>query len=466
MHIFLAIAWRNVMRNKKRSFITIFAIVLGVTAMILLWSLFDGIYPAMIDNMTSLYMGHIEISDSLYIEKPNLENTIVQGKPALEIIESNEEVLAYSPRLRAFGMVQYGDKVQGVAFVGVDPAREAAFGKLDDFISAGRWLEDDDEDCVVIGTVVAKNLDIGLNDVITPHTINRWEDFANLMNMTVVGIVKTNVPDIDGSLLFMNRHELATALFDPAGIEVSDPSILPKYGPSGVFTEIAVRLKDQQHLQKVKEEISQLLAERYAPLQEERRVELKAGLAGASGFEKEALEGDLDSPEPRTPIVRTWNEMVPWMQQAMEMDYAFGYLILLIMLIVVVAGILNTVLMSVMERTREFGIMRALGTKGGQIATVVSLEAVMLGLLGMFIGAVIGVAVTLVLSATGIDFTGMIDESFIGQFYMEPKFYPSLNISHLAINCAIIMSMVIIVSIYPARKAAKMVPVEAIKALG
>lgn len=463
----MAIAWRNVMRNKKRSFITIFAIAIGVVATVILWSLLAGIYDAMLDNMTGLYMGHMQITDSRFLEEPLLENAIIQGRPVFDILDEHPDVVAYAPRLRAFGMIQNADTVQGVAFMGIDPSQEEGFGRLDEFVLEGRWLRDDDEDCAVVGETLAKNLNIELNSELIPHTINRWQDFADLRNMTVVGILKTNVPEIDGAVVIMRRDVLANSLFETSGITVNDPSILPKYGPEGVFTELSIKVKDRDDLEDVKKDLSDALEDAYIGLQEEYKATLVQKIKEASDDERAVLEAALEDPLPRTPIVRTWGEIVPWVDQVVKMDIAFGYILLAILLSIVIAGILNTVLMSVLERTREFGIMRALGTSRRQITFVVSLEAVMLGVVGIAIGAVLGSLLSVVLGEVGINMYGAMDDtSVMGQFYVEPIVYPQLNPLHLVINCSIILILVIIFSLYPARKAAKMEPVEAIKALG
>lgn len=414
MLIFLSIAWRNVMRNKKRSFITAFAIAFGLAALILMWSLFDGVYPAMIDNMTSMFMGHMEIATPEYIERPALENAVEDGEPLIEAARTHPNVEAYSPRLRVFGLVSYGDNSVGAAIVGIEPELEKNFGRLasDKYIVDGEFISDDDVKGAVIGATLAKNLDVRLNERILFLTQGRYREMAYSL-LEVKGIIKTNVPEMDASMLFVRRADLA-------GSEVLDL-------PEGI-TDLAIRVKDQDLLDETQEELQQ------------------------------AVGGKIQ--------VRTWKEIVPWIEQALELDIAFGYIVLAILFIIVVAGILNTVLMSVMERTREFGIMQALGTKGSQIGLVVSLEAIMLGLIGLIFGAIFGTAITLILSQTGIDLYGAMDESFVGQFYMEPIIYPQLSLEHLTINCVIVMIMVILVSLYPARKAAGMQPVEAIKALG
>ncbi len=418
MRIFLAIAWRNVMRNKKRSFITIFAIAFGLIFLIFMWSIIDGVYPVMIDNMTGLFMGHMEVSTPEFVDRPALENAIRDGDPVIAAVRDHPNVEAYSPRMRLFGLLSYAENSQGGVVIGIDPELERELGRLDDdeFIIEGRFITSDDVRGAVIGATLAKNLDARLGERIFFLTQGPHQELA-YTNLNVIGILKSHVPEIDGSMVFVRRADLTDA-------DVLD---MP-----GAVTDVAIRLRDQNLLEETKAEL------------------------------QSALEGHDEQK-----LVRTWKEIVPWIEQALAMDEAFFYFIVLIMFTVVVAGILNTVLMSVMERTREFGIMRALGTKGWQIATVVSLESVMLGVIGLVIGATCGIVLTLILGQTGLDLYSGIDESFMGEFYFfETRIYPLLNLDHFITTCIAVMVMIVLVSLYPARKAAKLEPVVAIKALG
>lgn len=412
MKVFFAIAWRNIMRNKKRSFITAFAIAFGLIALIFMWALIDGIYPAMIDNMTSMYMGHLEIARPEYVDKPKLEYAITDEEPVLRAIRENPDIDAWSPRLSIFGLLTYADNSQGVAVVGVDPEKEANFGQLVSFVKEGHFLEDADVAGAVIGATLAKNLDVRLGEKVFFLSQGPRSELA-YMNFTVVGIMRSNVPELDGSLAFVRRADLLS------------PDMLDM--PAG-FTTVAVRMKSHDVMDSAAAALNAALPE---------------GVRG-----------------------RTWKEMVPWFEQAIEMDNAFGYLLVFIMMVVVVAGILNTVLMSVMERTREFGIMRALGTKKRQVFLMVTIEACTLGLIGLLSGLVIGVITVLIVGQTGINLYGSLDPEILGEFYIDPVVYPMLHLEHLATTCIAVILMTVLVSLYPARRAARLAPITAIKTLG
>lgn len=429
MRIFLSIAWRNVMRNKKRSAITAFAIAIGVTAMIFMWSLFDGLYPMMVENMTSLYMGHMEVTNPAYIEKPLLENAVTDGSKTLEIVKNHSGVSHYSPRLTTFGLASYGENSQGTAIIGIDPELEMNLGKIDDSVQeGGTFLKGEDRAGVVIGAKLAKNIDVGIGEQILLVTSNRFNNLSYLGPLEIVGIVKTGVPEIDSSTAYVDRRLLASEIFEDSGVEYTNPDARID-DVAGIFTTIAITTENMEALEDLRDELNA------------------------------SFSDDV--------VARTWQEVVPWVSQTMDIRQKFGYVVLSIVLLIVVAGILNTVLMSVMERTREFGIMRALGTRRSQIFLTVSLESVLLGLAGIFFGVILGVTITLITSHTGLDIYASIDEDIMGSFYMlESNVYPLLNLEHLIQTCVTILIAVIVVSIYPASKAAKMEPVKAIKTLG
>jgi len=429
MKIFFAIAWRNVMRNKKRSFITVFAIAVGLTAMIFMWSLYDGVFPMVVENMTSMFMGHMELAKPQFVDKPHLEYAVTDGTQILEAIAADAGVESYSPRLTAFGLVTYGDHSQGAAITGIDPELERRVGRVDDAVQeGGSFLQGGDRLGALIGSKLAQNIDVGIGDEILIVTSNRFNNLSYVGPLPIVGIVDTKLPDIDSSMIFVDRRVLAEAIFIDESIEFTNPDARIT-DTEGVFTSVAIRVKDQDDLQSVRARL------------------------------QNAMPDDVQ--------IRTWNEIVPWYEQMVEFRVAFGYIVLAIMLIIVVAGILNTVLMSVMERTREFGIMRALGTKGWQIFATVSLESIFLGLIGIAVGAACGIVLVLFFGYVGLDIYSSFDTDIMGHFYVfDTVVYPRLNLDNFLNICLIVLGCVALVSLYPARKASKMEPVSAIKALG
>jgi putative ABC transport system permease protein len=427
MKTFLSIAWRNVLRNKKRSMITIFAIGFGLMAMIFMWGIYDGLTPLMIDNMTNTFMGHMEISTSEYVDKNQLEFAITDGAPLLEALTDVEGLAAFSPRLQVFGLLSYAENSRGGAIIGIDPEMEAQLGRIDDSIEeGGRFLSAPNE--LIIGSKLAENLGVGLGDEILIVTSNRFNNMSYLGPMPIVGLVNTGVPEFDSNTAFVDRKMLAEAVFIDSSVEYLNPEV-EIVDPNQVMTSIAIKLERSDELPEIAASLGTIV--------------------------------------PENKLLRTWKEIAPWVDQSIALREAFGYFLLGIVLIIVIAGILNTVLMSVMERTREFGIMRALGTKGRQIFLMVSMESIMLGVVGIVIGSVAGLLLNIIFNKVGLNIYGTIDQELMGQFYMlDPMVYPQINLDHFLSTCLIILISVVLISLYPARKASKMEPVNAIKTLG
>ena len=158
----------------------------------------------------------------------------------------------------------------------------------------------------------------------------------------------------------------------------------------------------------------------------------------------------------------TWDQISPALKQWMDFDDAFACVFLLIVLVVIVAGILNTILMSLLERTREFGVMMALGTKGYQLATIVGIESFLLGLIGMLAGTGFGVFVTLIFSRIGIPISAAVKEA-MASFFMSDTIYPVLVTDHVLSSSLVVLISSVLISIYPAWKTSKLVPVEALR---
>ena len=157
----------------------------------------------------------------------------------------------------------------------------------------------------------------------------------------------------------------------------------------------------------------------------------------------------------------TWSEISPILQQWIEFDEAFAYVFLLIVLVVIVAGILNTILMSLLERTREFGVMMALGTKGFQLAFMVGVESFLLGLMGLAVGIILGLSSVGIFSQVGIPFSAKVKEA-MASFFISDVVYPTMVWDHILSNSLVVLLSCILVSLYPAWKVSKVRPVKAL----
>ncbi len=409
MSTFIKIALRNIFRNIKRSLITVSAIGFGLGALIFIWSFVEGAHKQMIENYTSYLTSHIVIHKKGYHEKNTLDTHIKSPEGTLSALNQDKRIAAAAPRLKADGLLSSSESSSGVLIYGVDPAQEKKVSRLSQRVKSGSFFRPDSDKDIVIGASLAKNLNVGLGDKVV------------IMSQA-----------LDGSIAAGAFHILG--LLD-SGIEEIDKGIalLPLKTTQSLFvmnegvSEIAIRLKE-------------------ARLSETAAHEIAQNLPSSDKWE-----------------VLPWQDVSPIMEQWIEFDNAFIWIIVIVVMIVVAIGILNTVLMGVLERTREFGILLALGTNHKQIVAMITWESLFLGLIGSLAGLIIGSGLTLYFSKSGINLS--LFTSAMNSFYMDAFIYPVLHPGYVAISVILVLCTSMIVSVYPAWHAAHLKPVDAIRSV-
>ncbi len=408
MFTFIKIAWRNIIRNKKRSSITLSAVGFGLGALIFIWAFVDGAHKQMIENYTSLISGHIQIHAEGFHQKEQLETYIEQPEKIKKSLRSNPSILSFTQRVKAAGLVSSSEHSAGVYILGIDLKHENEVSTIYKKVKEGAFLQENSDKEIVLGIGLANNLNVGLDEKIVIMS-QALDGSIAAGAFHVKGLLDTGAEEIDKGAVFIT-HKAAQVLF-----AMDDKT-----------SEIAIRLKDVEEAQHV-----------------------------SSLIHQELNSSDLE--------VLPWQEISTVLEQWIEFDNGFIYLIVIVVMIVVATGILNTVLMGVLERTREFGILLALGTKRKQILSMVAWESLFLGIIGSFSGAILGIILTIYFAKTGIDlsmFTGALSSS-----YLNPYIYPVSEKEHITISIALVLTVSVLVSIYPAWHAANLKPVEAIRSI-
>ncbi|GBE44922.1 lipoprotein-releasing system transmembrane protein LolE [bacterium BMS3Bbin11] len=402
----LRLAWRNVLRNVRRSLITVVAITVGLASLVFLWGLIDGMNEQMIENSTSYLTGHLKIHGKGYHDDKKLHRAI-SDDPAVraEILKDNN-IKALSARLEGKAMLSGANKSRGVVVVGVDPENEVRITTINKTIIEGRYLRPDDKDGILIGNKMAKILNArpGAETVLITQAA---DGSIGAGRYRVIGIFDTGIDAIDTSYTFLTL-EAARDL----------------YSMWGRATAWAVRLNFRKQSDEVAEALSRKLGPDYEVL--------------------------------------GWRKLLPSVVQAVQFHEAMTYIILGIMFVVVAVGIANTILMAVMERTREFGVMMALGTSRAQIVGLVILESILLGIAGIILGNIVGLGVNFYLASTGLNL-----EQFSAALESMPGLssivYPVSRWDHISILSGIVFFISIVPALYPAWRAASIEPVEAIR---
>ncbi len=402
--LLVKIAFRNIFRQKRRTLLTVLTMFGGFTlaAVTIAWS--DGTYSYIIDMFTRNQLGHIQIHRDGYLDRPALYKTIDQYETVAKLVENVPGVDFWAPRLFSAGLISVGDKSGGARIIGIDPQRERNATRFDKKIAEGRMLPDEPAHEVLLGTGLAKTLRAEVGDEVVIVSQGADGSIANDL-YTLVGIVSSGDKITDQSALYLHLADAQELL------------VL-----QGCVHEIAVVGEDL-------DVISSLAAD---------------------------LETAVADPEL---AVATWQEFAKQFYQAMRADQQGSWIMLAVIILVVAVGVLNTVLMSVLERTREYGVLRAVGTRPGQIFRLVLIEAFIMAVISVILAvglsyivnyalSIHGVAIPKPLTYGGIEFRRMYTEINARSFYI-----PAL--------CVVLSAM--FVAVFPAAKAARIAPARAMR---
>ncbi|MGB7115573.1 MAG: FtsX-like permease family protein [Anaerolineales bacterium] len=401
------IAYRDLGRNRRRTGLTLLAVVLGMAVLIMMSGFIAGIFDNMISLSILLQSGHVQIrSENYEMEKPSLkwQDLMENSDELLARAMATDGVTTAAPVLWASGFVNTADELVAVSVTGIDP--ESGFhDPIREGMVAGEYLEVDDRDGVLIGDKLAKDLGLSAGSKIS-LLVGTTDGETDGDIFTVRGLFSTGVVSYDAGTVYMPLPK-AQAITN-AGDRISAVILLTEDAETA--DPVAVALRGQ-------------------------------GLS-----------------------VVTWKDMNELILVAIEQGSFFYYIIYGIVILIVAVLIANTLLMSVFERTRELGILAALGMKGRQIMTMVLLEAGTLALLGVIVGLILGSLVVWYMSFNGL-YIGDDIASMVEGFAYPSTFYAKIApMDFLALSLAM-LGIVILAALYPARFAARLEPVEALHAL-
>lgn len=416
--ILIGLAFRNLRRHLRRTVLTSLAMVIGGTLLMISLPLGDGTHEAWIESGVRMGSGHLSIQKPGFQENRKIENRLSsEARAAAEAALRDPRIAPYvvtaSPQLAVSGLASSPAGARPAQIVGVDPVREAPFSILDDHVEEGRYLEPGDRLAGYVGADLAEGLDLRLGSrlVVTAQDA-KGEIAAQLVR--VVGIFRTGVPEIDQSLVHI---PLATA-----------DSWL---GSGEDVTNIAVLLHDSTEVSPVRRLLDQRLRD------QERAKEL---------------------------LVMSWREAMPELDAAVKIDNFGSYLMQGILFSIIALGIVNTVLMSVLHRHREFGVLQALGLTPRQTGSLVLVEGLVLTAVSGIVGISLGIFITWFFWRNGLDLSAMWNEdwSFSG-IVMSPIVIPLIRPSRVVQSLVFILIIGALASLYPAFRATKIDVTEAMK---
>ncbi len=371
----------------------------------------DGTYGTMIDSAARLGSGHVTLENPGYRKALLTRLTLQSIDEAVKRFEGIKEIEGWAPRILGQAMLSTSYGSVGAAFIGVNPEQEKETTLFIDKIIEGTYLQDSEGRGTLIGKKMAERLkvSIGSKMVITANNLN-GEIAGELLR--VVGIFKTGSKMIDG-YIFQIPLNRARKLLGMSQEEV---------------TQLAIFIENQRDTDRVIEKLKKNL----------------------SGLEKVA--------------VLSWREIMPELASYVDLDGASNYILQIIIFTIIAAGILNTILMSVLERQFEFGVLLSLGMKPLNLLFLVLAESTRLGLLGVTVGTALGLACNQYFTVKGFDMTLFTQENIdISGIALDPVLHSDLYPDHLIIITVLVFLITIAVGIYPAVKAARSVPIEVLK---
>ena len=400
------LAWRNIWRNPRRSVLTILAIIFASGLLVFMLSFQFGAYEDMIDSSVRLSTGHLQIQPVGYQNRPEMHKVIENPGPLLDRVAAVAGVDAVTVRSETFALAAGAKRSRGTTVSGVRPEVERRISTLPGQIRKGRYLQDGDKDVAVIGALGAERLQIDIGDECTLIGQGRDGSVAATV-VRIVGIFQTGIDEFDRTTMQIPYSDF-----------------------NSVFS-----MEGSVH----------------------RLVIITKNLAD-DGPVAAAVRGMVEAADL---AVLTWDELTPGLRQSIELDLIGGIIMYAILVIVVAFSILNTFFMAIIERTREFGVLMAIGTKPLRLVKIMLLESLAMTCIGLLTGMILGTAVTLFFSSYGI---GMGDSSeLLAQYGIADRLYPRLSLLSILIGPAIICVVTCITALIPTLKIVRMRPVAALR---
>lgn len=404
-----SLAWRNLWRQKTRTFLSMASMGFASALLVFMLSMQLGTYETMKTNTLKVFDGFAQIQQPGYADDPEVSNFIENSASLTEKFAAVDGITAVSERATGFVILANGDISYGAAVVGVNPAIEPEVSTLSSTVTTGRYLDPGDDGTVVLGATLARNLGLEIGDYVTMLGSGADRSIA-ADSLQLVGVFETGLSQLDRQIAQMPLARFQDTFTMPGGAH-----------------NIALSGDTLADVNDALEEL-QLIAD------------------------QDGLE------------VRDWAELQPAIKQAITLDWSTSGAIYISLVVVVVFIILNTLFMSVLERTREFGVLLALGMKPGQIGRMMWIELVLLAVLGCAVGIVLGGAVSFWFQIYGIPLPDMDIEDMMAQFGLPSRIYPAVSfVSALGGPLAIIFG-VALGGIVPYRRIIRLEPVSAMGA--
>jgi putative ABC transport system permease protein len=404
--MYLILAWRNIWRNKRRSYITIASITFAVLLACVMRSMQLGSYERMIENAARFYTGYIQVHQNGYWDEKIIDNSFAYDEQIIKTVESTKGVESAVPRVESFALAAFGSKTKGSLVIGIDPEKEHTLTKVKDKIVDGEYLNADDKS-VMIAQGLAEYLNMSVGDTLV--LIGQGYHGANAAGLYVIkGIMKFPVPNQNNQTVYLPLKEAQWF-----------------FAMDNMITSISLVVDKAKNVDRIVADIS-------------------------ASVDTEALE------------VMGWQDLMPDLVQGIEIDNISGQVMLWLLYAVIGFGMFGTFLMMTAERMYEFGVMMSVGMKRIKMQVIIFLEMGMMASVGVLIGVAISLPILIYYYNNPVFMSG---ESAVAieAFGVEAAYFFSLQPQLFYNQAWAILFMALILSLYPLFIIHKLKPVEAMR---
>ena len=410
MSLDVKMAWRNVWRNPRRSVLTMLAIAFASLLLVFMLSWQFGSYDTMINSAVTIHTGHLQVQAKGYNDTGDIRLVVPNPAAIAGILEKTRGIAAYTFRADAFSLVTSKERTYGAMVIGIDPAREAGVSTFKELIRQGSYLSAGDIDQALVGELLAKNLQVGLGDELV--VLGQGRD----------GSIAATVAKVKG--IFSSGQED----FDRSTIHIPLTYFQDVYTMHGAVHEVVA------------------LCESLGDVPEMKRA-VAAGIRNLSKDDHQL-------------VVLDWMELIPGLIEGIKMDLVSGFIFYIILIVVVAFSILNTFLMAIFERTREYGVLLAVGITPWRLTKLILIESSSITVVGVVMGIIAGSLITWYFQVHGIIISGA--SEVLRQYGLPERMFPQLSVLSVTIGPALVLVITLLTALYPALKVRRLRPVEAL----
>ncbi|MDD9180370.1 MULTISPECIES: ABC transporter permease [Aliivibrio] len=396
------LAWRNVWRNKLRTSIMLGAMIFGVAGVMLMMGFMNGIIDNLVKNTIQWQTSHIQIHQKNYALNPDINLVVDDEAEITKQLEQAPQVKAWTSRTLVNGMIASARSTRGIQINGIDLESEPKITPIADHILEGEWLDNKGRNPILVSQKTADRLKLRAGSKVVLTFTDTTGDVTGAA-FRVRGIFKTSSSTFDDANAYVRKADIQ------------------QLGQVHFDHEIAILLHDEAQVSDFREQL----------------------MSSISNKNK----------------VQDWLQLQPILSTMMSSMNAGNQVILVIFVIAMGFGIINILLMSVFERTREFGVLMAVGMKKGNIRRLIILESGFIGIIGAGSGVIFSLFLLFLLSKTGIPLEAMAEG--LNAFGIDSVLYPSVAFSDYVTVFVTVWCVSVLAGLYPAHQIIKKKPVEA-----